>query len=73
MTLIVGEHPVLVGHPLCCSFLGQMPTKEGHVNYATVTSTTHLYRRFVEDDISFSGNTERIHSLQWLPIYLEGE
>ncbi|XP_066935224.1 BLOC-2 complex member HPS3-like isoform X2 [Clytia hemisphaerica] len=68
---VTGEHTILVGHPLCCSFLGQMPTKEGHVNYATVTSTTHLYRRFEEDDISFSGNTERIHSLQWLPIFLE--
>jgi len=51
-----------------------MPSsKQGQSNYASVTSTTHLYRRFEEDEISFSGSCERIHSLQWMPNFLEGK
>lgn len=68
-SLYIGEHESLVGHPLCCSFVGQ---NSSDTEFATVASTTHLYRRFEKDEISFSGNTDKIHSLQWLPVFAEG-
>lgn len=60
----------LVGHPLCCSFVGQT---SGDTVFAAVSSTTHLYRRFEEDEISFSGDADKIHSLQWLPVFVTGK
>ena len=71
---VLGPADDIVGHPLHCLMTYSLtnPLTDGSF-YATVSHSTLLYRRFEDDDLSVIGGLESIHSLQWLPVFVEGK
>jgi len=63
---ITGPVEAINGHPIRCSFSHSYATTN------SISCTTLLFRRFDPNDLSISGKVELLHSLQFLPIFVEG-
>lgn len=73
---IVGPLENVVGHPLHCSVVFNTSHLEANCPQSfngTVSCVTLLYRRFKPTEMSNSGDIRALHSLQWLPVFVEGK
>lgn len=73
---ITGPLENVVGHPLHCSVVFNTSHLEANCPQSfngTVSCVTLLYRRFKPTEMSNSGDIRALHSLQWLPVFVEGE
>ena len=71
--LISGPCESVHRQPLRCqlNFVTSRNDENGGEYYGSVACVTLLYRRFNLDDMSISGSMEMLHSLQFLPVFVE--
>ena len=71
--LISGPCESVRRQPLRCqlNFVTSSNDENGGDYYGSVACVTLLYRRFNPDDMSMSGSIEMLHSLQFLPVFVE--
>ena len=71
--LISGPCESVRRQPLRCqlSFVTSRNDENGGEYYGSVVCVTLLYRRFDPYDMSISGSMEMLHSLQFLPVFVD--